>query len=75
MYVHRSSYEVPSVSSNFNENVNFSTYFGKYFNFMEYCSSETELFHANGRTDRWTDMTKLMVNLPNFAKEPKIESG
>jgi hypothetical protein len=30
-----------------------------------------ELFHVEGRTDRQTDMTKLIVALRNFAKAPK----
>jgi len=30
-----------------------------------------ELFHANGQTDRQTDMTKLLVAFRNFAKAPK----
>jgi hypothetical protein len=31
-----------------------------------------EFFHADGRTDRWTDMTKLIVAFRNFAYAPKI---
>jgi hypothetical protein len=30
-----------------------------------------ELFHADGRTDRRTHMTQLVVAFVNFAKEPK----
>jgi hypothetical protein len=30
-----------------------------------------ELFHADGRTDGRTDMTKLIVAFRNFAKAPK----
>ena len=30
-----------------------------------------ELFHADGRTDGRTDMTKLIVAFRNFVKEPK----
>jgi len=30
-----------------------------------------ELFHAGGRTDGQTDMTKLIVAFRNFAKAPK----
>jgi hypothetical protein len=30
-----------------------------------------ELFHAEGRTDRQTDMTKLIVAFRNFANAPK----
>jgi hypothetical protein len=31
-----------------------------------------ELFHANGRTDRPKDTTKVRVAFRNFAKAPKI---
>jgi len=31
----------------------------------------TELLHAHGRTDRWTDMAKLIVAFRNFANVPK----
>jgi hypothetical protein len=30
-----------------------------------------ELFHADGRTDGQTDMTKLIVAILNFANAPK----
>jgi len=30
-----------------------------------------ELFHADGRKDRQTDMTKLIVALRSFTKAPK----
>jgi hypothetical protein len=32
---------------------------------------ESELFHADGRTDGRADMTKLIVAFRNFAKAPK----
>jgi hypothetical protein len=32
-----------------------------------------ELFHADGRTDRQTDMTKLISAFRNFTKTPKIQ--
>jgi hypothetical protein len=32
-----------------------------------------ELFHADGRTDRQADMTKLIVAFRNFANAPKNE--
>jgi hypothetical protein len=43
-------------------------------NFLKICPVGAELFHAvNGRTDgqrdRQTDLTKLIVNLRNFANE------
>jgi len=31
-----------------------------------------ELYHAGRRTDRQTDITKLIVAFRNFANEPKI---
>ena len=31
-----------------------------------------ELLHANGQTDRQTDMTKQIVAFRNFANAPKI---
>jgi hypothetical protein len=31
-----------------------------------------ELFHADGQTDRQTDMTKLIAAFRNFADVPKI---
>jgi len=34
-----------------------------------------ELFHADGRTDRQTDMTKLIVVFRNFAKAPNTAGG
>ena len=35
---------------------------------------EGELCHADGRTDRQTDMTMLMVAFRNFANAPKNDS-
>ena len=32
-----------------------------------------ELFLADGRTDRQTDKTKLIIALPNFKNAPKNE--
>ena len=32
-----------------------------------------ELFHAGGRTDRQTDMAKVIVSFRNFANAPKNE--
>jgi hypothetical protein len=34
-----------------------------------------ELFHAGGRTDRQTDMTKLVVVFRKFAKTPKTQDN
>jgi hypothetical protein len=35
---------------------------------MKILPVETEFFHADGRTDRQTDTTKLIVAFHNFAK-------
>jgi hypothetical protein len=32
---------------------------------------QAELFHADGRTDRWTDMTYLIVTIHSFANAPE----
>jgi hypothetical protein len=39
--------------------------------FNEKPSSEAELFHADGRTDRRTEMTKLLVAFRAFANVSK----
>jgi len=38
---------------------------------MKICSVEAEWCHEDGRTDRQTDMTKLIVAFRNFANAPK----
>jgi hypothetical protein len=38
---------------------------------MKICPVGAELFHADVQTDGQTDMTKLTVALPNFAKAHK----
>jgi hypothetical protein len=38
---------------------------------MKVCPVGAELFHADGRTDGQTDMTKLIVAFRNFANAPK----
>ena len=38
---------------------------------MKSCPVGTELFHADGRTDRQPDMTKLTVAFRNLAKAPE----
>ena len=47
--------------------------FEKYTNtkFHENLSSDSRLSHMDGRTDRWTKMTKLVVAFCNFAKTSK----
>jgi hypothetical protein len=38
---------------------------------MKICPVAAELLHAEGWTDRRTDMMKLIVTFCNFANEPK----
>jgi hypothetical protein len=55
-------------------NLNFLDRFSKYMqtlNFMKIRPLGAELFHAEGRTDGPTDMTKLMVPFRNFVSVPK----
>jgi len=40
-------------------------------NFMKIRQVEAELFYADGRTDRQTDMTKLTIAIRSFANAPK----
>jgi hypothetical protein len=40
---------------------------------MEIRPVEAELFLADGKTDRQTDMTKLIVAFRNFANAPKTQ--
>jgi len=42
-------------------------------NFMKIRSVGAELFHADGRTDRQRDVTKLILVFSNFAKASKIQ--
>jgi len=39
---------------------------------MKIFSMEDELFHADGRTDKWTDMTKQNVDFLSFVNIPKM---
>jgi hypothetical protein len=39
--------------------------------FKRYCPMGVELFHVNGRTDGWIQMTKLVVVFGNSANTPK----
>jgi hypothetical protein len=43
-------------------------------NFTKIRAMGAELFHADGKTDRQADMTKLVVALRNFANAPTNES-
>jgi hypothetical protein len=38
---------------------------------MKICLAGAELLHADGRMDRQTDLTKLIMAFRNFAKAPK----
>jgi len=40
---------------------------------MEISPVKAEMFHADGRTDRQTQMTKLIAAFRYFAKAPKKE--
>jgi phage terminase large subunit len=40
-------------------------------NFMKIRQVGAEMFYADGRTDRRTDMTKLIVGFRNFSNTPK----
>jgi hypothetical protein len=42
-------------------------------NFMKIRRVGAELFREDGRTDRQTDMTKLIITFRNFANAPKME--
>ena len=35
----------------------------------------SEMFHTDGRTDRWSDMTMLIVAFSNFANAPKNDTS
>jgi hypothetical protein len=39
---------------------------------MEICSLGDDIFHADGRTDGQTDITKVVVAIRNFANASKI---
>jgi len=43
-------------------------------NFIKTRPVGAELFHADGRMDRQTDMTKLIVCFRSFTKAPKNQS-
>ena len=73
--VRRSSNKVPSCLSQFNATTIFSIDFFrniKIYTFIKILPVRAKLLHANGQTDRQTDMTKLMVAFRNFGKVPKI---
>lgn len=41
-------------------------------NFVKMRPMGAEFFHADGWADRHTNMTKVMVDFPNFSKAPNI---
>ena len=49
----------------------FQQIFGESSNFMKFRLVGAELFHVDGRTDRQTGTTKLIVAFHNFTKAPK----
>jgi hypothetical protein len=64
----------PLFLQHFNETWIFSADFRKnaqISNFMKIRPMEAELFHADGRTERRTDMTKLIVIVRSFANAAK----
>jgi len=71
--IYWSSCKVPIILVRFEYTLNFSTNFRKIIesNFTNIRSVAAELFCADGRTDRRTDMTKIIVAFRNFAKASK----
>jgi hypothetical protein len=64
----------PLLFSDFEETFNFLDIFSKntqISNFLKIRPMGAELFHADGRTDGHTDMTKPIVAIRNFATAPK----
>jgi hypothetical protein len=41
---------------------------------MKICPMWAELFHEDRRTDRQTEIKKLLVALPNFTNAPKNQA-
>jgi hypothetical protein len=62
----------PLFLSDFNENWIFLTVWinVQILNFMKILPEETELFDLDGRPDRQTDVTKLIVAFRNYVEEP-----
>jgi hypothetical protein len=68
--VHWSACTVPVILVRFWGNLNFLDIFSKntqISNFIKILPDGVEFFHADGRTDRRTDVMKLMVAFRNFA--------
>ena len=64
----------PLFSSDFNENCHFLDRFSKntqISNFVKIQQLGAGSFHEDGRTDRQTDITKLIVAFRNFVNAPK----
>jgi hypothetical protein len=66
----------PLFFSDFNETLIFPTFFlnTQLPNFIRIRPVEAELFHADGRKDGQTDMTKLIVAFRNFGNAPKNDN-
>ena len=65
----------PLFLSDFNEHWILETDFGKILKYqisLKSVQTGAELFHADGLTDTRADMTKLIVLLRNFAKDPNL---
>ena len=74
--VYRSARKVTIIIQTFLWNLNFLDRFWKILksNNIEVHTVGAELFDADGRTDRQTDVTKLKIAICNFANGPKNQS-
>jgi hypothetical protein len=73
--VRKSSRRVPAITVRFSLNLHFLERFSKTpqtSNFMKISPVRAKLFHEDGRTDRQTNIMKLIVAVCNFANAPKI---
>ena len=75
--IHRSSCKVSVNIVRFESKLNFLGRFKKntpISHLMKIRPVGTELFHADGQTDRQTDMTNLLVDFCNFENAPKVSN-